>query len=295
VERLGAEPVEGDITERDAWDRAARGVRAVVHAAALVAPRETYERFAAVNLHGTELAVAAARAAGAALVHISSVAVYGRIGQLPGVEGRIDEDAPLQPLIAQDFYARTKRAAEAVVRDGASDGFPAVALRPDVIYGERDRLFTPKVIRLLRLGVAPLVGSGRNHLACVYAGNVAGAVLAALDAPAAGFRAYNVTADAPPPLDQREFVAAFAAALGRRTVRAPVPVPLARLAMQAATVALRVWTPRAYAGLGRSAISFLTADNRYSSERARVELGWRPRFGTREAIARTVGWYRAAG
>src|SRR5206468_3884743 len=100
-------------------------------------------------------------------------------------------------------------------------------LRPTVIYGERDRWFTPRVIRAARLRVVPQIGPGTNRLSCVYAGNVAAAAVAALDAPLAGFRPYNVTNDGPPALSQREFFAAFAAALGRRYWSIPIPTALA--------------------------------------------------------------------
>ena len=82
-------------------------------------------------------------------------------------------------------------------------------LRPTVIYGERDRLFTPRVIRAMRLPLVPRIGPGTNRLSCVYAGNVAAAAVAALDAPLQGFRAYNVTGDGPPALSQRDRASAL--------------------------------------------------------------------------------------
>src|SRR2546426_617486 len=125
--------------------------------------------------------------------------------------------------------------AEAVVGEAARDGLSAVALRPSVVYGERDRLFTPRVLRVVRLGVVPRIGPGTNHLSCVYAGNVAAAAVAALDAPVSGFRAYNVTSDAPPALTQHQFLTAFAAALGVRPVTNPIPAGLARTVMTVLT------------------------------------------------------------
>jgi nucleoside-diphosphate-sugar epimerase len=295
VTRLGAEPVAGDVTDPEAWRRAARGARAIIHAAALVSPRDPYERFVTVNVDATRLAARAARAEGARLVHISSVAVYGRTAAVAvgGGRGRVTETFAFQPLHERDFYARTKRLAEDLVQEEAArEGLNVIVLRPNVIYGERDRLFTPKVIRVTRFGIVPLVGPGATHLACVYAGNVAAAVLAAVDAPGGGFRAYNVTEDAPPALDQREFISAFGDALGVRVRRVPISPALARAGVGVWTAWLRLRDPSRYAGLGRAAVSFLMTDNPYVCDRARAELGWRPPFGTREAIARTVAWYR---
>lgn len=282
VERLGAVAVPGDVTDGAAWRVAARGVRAVVHAAALVQRRATWERYVAVNVDATRHAVEVARASRVQLVHISSVAVYGGSGAYSRVAERRTEDYPFQPIADHDFYARSKRMAEIVVRDAAADGsLAAVALRPNVIYGERDRQFTPRVVRVVQLGFVPQIGPGTNHLSCVYAGNVAAAVLAVLDAPAAGFRTYNVTSDAPPALTQREFIAAFAEVLGGRLRTIPIPVGLAHLLMG-------LWLARR---LARAAVSFVTGDNPYVDDRARAELGWRPPLAARDAIHRTARWF----
>lgn len=293
VARLGAEPVVGDVTDGTAWRHAARDVRAIVHAAALVGQRDSYDRFYAVNVEAVRLAVEAARASGALLVHLSSVAVYGRaLGDAtPGAA--VTEESPFRPLSPDDFYARTKRLADELVRaEAGRGGLDAVVLRPDVVYGERDRLFTPKLIGVVRWGMVPVVGTGRNQLACVYVGNVASAVLAALDHPREGFHAYNVTEDAPPALNQHEFLTTFAEALGLRPRLVRVPPQVARLGARVWILGRWLRNPRGYAGIGRSAVAFLTNDNPYSIARARAELEWEPPWTTKAAVTRTVRWYR---
>jgi nucleoside-diphosphate-sugar epimerase len=279
VAALGAEPVLGDVTDAAAWRRAAPGVRGIVHAAALVQQRVPLAEFQRVNVGGTTLAVTAAESAGARLVHISSVAVYGGTGAYGRAREPRDESYPFQPLAPEDRYARTKRESEEVVRAAAAAGrVAAVAIRPNVVYGERDRLFTPRVLTAVRMGLVPGVGTGTNHLSCVYAGNVAAATVAALRATTTGFRAYNVTRDSPPALSQRDFVAAFARALGRRIYRVRIPAWL----MQAVLAA------QGGRRLARAAISFLTGENPFVAERIHHDLGWNPPFGTVQAIERTV-------
>src|SRR5205823_15074259 len=138
VLRLGADAVVGDVTDPAAWRAAARGVRAIVHAAAIVQRRASWEQYVAVNVEATRLAVAAARAEPARLVHISSVAVYAGSAAYPATPERRDEDFPFLPIAAPDFYARSKRMAEDVVRDAATErDLDVTAVRPTVIYGER--------------------------------------------------------------------------------------------------------------------------------------------------------------
>lgn len=290
VEGFGAEAVVGDVTDAAAWERAARGVQAIVHAAALVVTRDSFDEFTRVNVGGTRLAIEAARRTGARLIHVSSVAVYGRTEVYAAGKDGVTEDYPFQRLPATDFYARTKRAAEQLVQDEVTrGGLSAIAIRPNVIYGERDRLFTRRLVANLKRGLLPQIGPGTNHLSCVYAGNVASAILAVIDAPAQrGFRAYNVTRDAPPLLAQREFFATFAAATGRRPRFIGVPVGLVRFGITMWSTLLRVLLPGRYAGLGGAAIAFIIGENPYSTDRIRAELGWTPPFDTRTAIARSV-------
>ena len=290
VEALGAEAVVGDVTDAVTWQRASNGVRAIVHAAALVTTPASFEEFTRVNVGGTRLALDAARRAGARLIHISSVAVYGRTEVYAAGESGVTESYPFQPLPASDFYARTKRAAEQLVQqEGAKGGLAPIAIRPNVIYGERDRLFTSRVIAILRRGLLPQIGPGTNHLSCVYVGNVVSAVLAILDGPAQHrFQAYNVTRDASPRLAQREFFDTFAQTLGVRPRFIPVPPAVARAGVVFWTGLLRLVRPGRYAGVGGSAISFLLGENPYPIDKIRSELGWTPPFDTRTAIQRAA-------
>jgi nucleoside-diphosphate-sugar epimerase len=283
VRELGAEPVEGDVTDPEAWHRAAGGgVDAIVHAAAIVQrPGASLTEYEAVNVGATRRAVEAARAARARLVHVSSVAVVGGSSDYSPRPERRTEDAPFRPLAPDDFYARTKRAAEEVVRAAAERGeITAVAVRPNVVYGERDRLFTPRLVRAVRARLVPLIGPGTNHLPCVYAGNLAAAIVAALDghAPRSGFRAYHITADAAPALEARQFLEAVAEACGVRAHFVRLPIPVAR-------VAIGLWSgPR----LGRAALAFLIGENPYPVDRALTELAWTPAVTARAALQRTV-------
>lgn len=290
VESFGADAVVGDVTDPASWQQASAGVRAIIHAAALVASHESFDEYMRVNVGGTRLALETARRTGARLIHISSVAVYGRRAVFEAGARGVTEDYPLQPLPERDFYARSKRATEQLLQHEAARGdVSVIAIRPNVIYGERDLLFTQRLIGNLKRRFLPQIGPGTNHLSCIYAGNVAAAVLAALDAPAKpGFRAYNVTRDAPPLLTQREFFLTFAEALRVKPLRIPVPVLVIRIGVRAWSLLLRGLMPGRYTALGNAAMSFILGENPYSTERIERELAWSPSIDTRTAIMRSV-------
>ena len=283
VQSLGAAVVTGDVADGESWRRAAAGgVTGIVHAAATVGPGAAEPAYA-VNARGTRLAVETARAARVHLVHVSSVSVYSGSADYRQVLEQRTEETPFQPIDPADHYARSKRESEQVIRDLADTGAlgaGVTVIRPDVIYGERDRLFAPRVYRSIRARILPLVGPGTNHLPCVYAGNVASAIVAALQRPHAGFRAYNVTRHAGGPLTVREFMQAFADAAGVRIRVLRLPVSLARWL-------LMIWSgPR----LARAALSFMTGEDPYVTDRIERELAWRPAVDARTAIGRTVRW-----
>ena len=284
MRELGANPVVGTIEDPRTWESLA-GADGVIHVAALVAARTSWPTFFKINVEGTRLAAQAARRMGARLVHVSSVAVYGRqaMDEAPGSR---NERSPLGPLEEHDYYARSKRLAEEAVRAEVALGLEAVMLRPCVVYGEGDRLFLPKLAAVARRGWLPTVGTGDRPMALVHAESVAEAAIRALTTPGASSRIYNVANDGD--ITAREFVEALAEGLGRpvRTVRVPEEAALA--AARGLQAVLRMFGPGLYPGTLTSAVNFWRGGNPYTSERAREELGWRPAVDHRGMIAAAV-------
>ncbi len=287
VKRLGARALDGGVEDEAAW-RATEPVDAIVHSAALVTTPTDWATYEQVNVEGARQAVRATARANAQLIHISSVAVYGRQPSA-GSGGAVDEDAPFGAIAETDYYARSKRLAEEVVwHESERLGVAAVALRPCVIYGERDRLLMGPVLRATRFGFAPLVGSGENRLAMIYVGNVVDALMAALDRPTVT-GAFNTTNDGG--FTQREFYGIISSASGRRLRLVRVPPRVAVAVGRAWHVAAHLLHPGRYRGVGASSAHFLARDNPYTSAKAVRQLGWVPTTEPREALHRTVRWF----
>lgn len=290
LEAIGCELVPGDLLDGELqFDELVVGCDALVHAAAVIYTDLPWPRVRELNVEGTaKLFRAASRAGIRRAVHISSVAVYG------DREGPIDEGTSLDvPLRPSERYARSKRESERVVAETAPAADMKVAvLRPSAIYGEHDRLFTPKVARSLRLPFQPLPGGGRTTIPAIYAGNLAHAVLAGLRGPVpVGVRAYNVAEDHP--LSQRELYAGLGAALDRRLRPVPIPGALATAAARLGEC-LGVKIPGAEELSLRRVVRLALRPNPYRSVRIREELGWSPPFSLEEALERTGRWLARA-
>lgn len=278
VAARGATPVPGDITDPATWDRV-QGVQAIVHAAALIASDAGWPAYERANVEATRLAARRARVLGVPLVHISSVAVYDH-GPLGAAPGSVGEDHPTGSRTTGQYYARSKRLAEDVVREEMTRGLRAVLLRPCVVYGDGDRLFLPNVVRRARHGYFPVVGGGTRPLALVHARNVAAAVAAVLTHPAAPGNTYNVTNDGD--VTGRDLLGALAEGLGHPVRSIPIPFLPAMFAAGAADL-FRGLAGRSFPGL-TAAVRFLRGGNPYSSHRLAAELGWQPVVGHRSAL-----------
>jgi 2-alkyl-3-oxoalkanoate reductase len=284
----GARVVIGDLL--DAPERLAepmRGCDAVVHAGAALYGADP-RAFEAINVGGTERVLVAAALAGASrAVHVSSIAVYGGAA----ADGRplTEERWRDRDVGRQKWYPYTKRRSEELAWSLHEQGLVRLTtVRPGVIYGERDRLATPWLIRAARLRVLPVPRGGRTLLPLVYAGNVAAAVLAALAQPRSIGRAYNLSDGEP--VTARRALQTLARELGRRLWIVPVPATPLMAAARVGDLALRLLPGREVVSLTRGLTRF-TVDNPYDSSRARRELGWTGLVTHEEALARTVRWW----
>jgi nucleoside-diphosphate-sugar epimerase len=282
------EVVTGDILDEASFRRAASGCNTVFHCAAAINAR-SWDESRAANIDGTRNAIAAAEGARARLLLVSSVAVYGpsaKYGVIKPGE-KTDERTELVPLLERAWYARSKRESEAMVLEAHKQGRVwATAIRPDVIYGRRDRQFVPRIARLMKYRVIPMLNEGRSTLAVVHAANVADGAILAATSDRAGGNVYNLTNDFDTTF--RQFFELAGQGLGRAPLLVNVPVAAIRGFLKFARPTVRALTGGRLNLVSASTIDFIAADNPYSSERARRDLGWapvvRPEVGVPEAF-----------
>lgn len=140
-------------------------------------------------------------------VQLSSLARYGDVP-----EGTVDESTRL-PLDGIPQHVEVCRRWEAAYRDVTAEIHRRVLLRPGIAIGGLDDPATAQLIRLVRLGLGGTVGSGSQWVSWIAAEDLFAVMLRALDHDSMG-GIYNVTA--PTPVTNRELMAAYRRALGRR-------------------------------------------------------------------------------
>jgi len=287
---IGVEQAVGDVLEPSSFASAARGCDTIFHTAAAITDSGGWETYRRLNVDGTRAAIDAAASAGARLLHLSSVAVYGPEGRYSAGGKKTDEDSPFATLPEGAYYARSKRESEQLVLAAHASGkIWATAVRPTVIYGRRDRQFVPRAARLLQRGFAPLIGGGTSTLSLVHAGNVADGAILAARSEIAGGRVYNLAHDFD--VTVRDCFLLGARGLGRSVRFIPIPLSLANVAVRAFKAFTRLFSGGRWSAVSNASIRMLTKDNPFTSERARHELGWSPRVRPEEGIPDAFRWW----
>jgi nucleoside-diphosphate-sugar epimerase len=203
AEALGAlgahvRPVIGDLRDDAELDRlfaGAAGTVDVIHTAGVIHPTRVAEFFE-VNTAGTRAMLA--RAGGGAVrrfVHVSSNSPFG-VNAHP--DDRFRNEEPYNPYYG---YGRSKMEAELAVLDAVGAGLDAVIVRPPWFYGPHQPPRQTAFFTMVRKGLFPVFGGGRQARSMVYVDNlVQGVVLAELVATPPGHgwwiadrRPYTVT------------------------------------------------------------------------------------------------------
>ena len=151
-----------------------------------------------------------------------------------------------------------------------SHGIEWVILRPTLIYGLGRDINISEIARFIRrFGFFPVFGRAQGLRQPVHAFDVAAACVAALQAPDAANRAYNLSGGET--LAYREMVARVFAALGRRTCLLTVPLWAFRLA-----VAVLRRLPR-YRLWSSAMAERMNRDLVFDHTEAARDLGFKPR------------------
>jgi nucleoside-diphosphate-sugar epimerase len=202
----------------------------------------------------------------------------------------VREDTPCEPRSPHEIAKHeSEREAEAWC---ATHGVPLAILRPAQVYGPGDVASEiPAMLRLVRLGVFPIFGTGENLMVpLVHVSDVVELAVRALHLPFEGTRRFGLTGRQ---YSVAETVSIFAAAVGRRSGSLRIPKPLACTAT--AGLESLFGLAGAQPPLSRVRIDNMTAQRVYDSSATQRELGFVPARDLAEGIRETYAWYQATG
>jgi nucleoside-diphosphate-sugar epimerase len=282
----GATLLTGSVTEAADVSRAMAGCELVYHLASpfgdIMQPDAVYWD---IEVNGTRNVLeAAARLGVRRVVHCSTQGVHGIIEDPPG-----DEESPLAP---RDYYCYSKVEGEKVVQEYLARGMDIVVVRPTSVYGPGDIRGWLKLYQMVARGWFLMIGSGRTMNHPVYVENLVDLFELVADNPVAKGRVYLAGDEEPVTLN--DLVRGVAQALGTevRIIR----FPSYQVAWYGAAIfetvskTLGIRPP-----VFRRRLSWFKTNRAFRIDRAKKELGYQPRIGLQEGLARTAYWYRTAG
>ena len=193
--------VQANVRHPSSVEAAARGADVVINLVGILFERGR-QKFDAVQSSGAETVARAAAAVGARMIHVSAIGA--------------DERAASQ-------YARSKADGEKRVLSAAPS---AVILRPSVLFGPEDDFFN-KFAAIARFSpFLPLVGGGHTRFQPVFAGDVASAIVAAIDDRAREGQVYEL--GGPEVRSFKELMQFMLTTIQRRRLLVPIPFAIAK-------------------------------------------------------------------
>jgi uncharacterized protein YbjT (DUF2867 family) len=193
--------VQANVRNPNSVEAAARDSDVVINLVGILCERGR-QKFDAVQSSGAETVARAAAAVGARMIHVSAIGA--------------DERAASQ-------YARSKAIGEARVLSAAPS---AIILRPSVLFGPEDDFFN-KFAAIARFSpFLPLVGGGHTRFQPVFAGDVASAIVAAIEDRAREGQVYEI--GGPQVRSFKELMQFMLATIQRQRLLIPIPFAVAK-------------------------------------------------------------------
>ncbi|MGI5863532.1 MAG: NAD-dependent epimerase/dehydratase family protein [Myxococcales bacterium] len=281
LEGLDFELVEGDVTSPPSLERAVEGMDVAFHLAG-IRRAPSREEFFRVNAEGTRHLCEAMVAAGnqPRLVLVSSLAAVGPSRDFP------DESAPLRPV---DWYGESKAEAERVASAFAGQ-VPVAIARPSRILGPGDKenlVFFKMALKGLRVSVS----GGPRPMSTIDVDDVVDGLVLLAERPEAPGEAFFFSRDTTTLEGLQDEVLRV---LGRRAFTVRIP----QSALSALASAADVFSQRTGRRLPlnrKLAQQLLAPGWTCSTAKARERLGFAPRIGIAESVARSARWYLESG
>lgn len=267
VEKLGAIPINGDLTSIETMSNGMLGCQAIFHSAAHVGSWGKYEDFYKDNVVGTENVLATAlKAKVPKFVHVGTEAVL--VGGEPIINATENRPKPTKPM---GLYPITKGIAEDRVIAANSASLTTVVVRPRFIWGKDDTTVLPRIVKAVRDGQFSWIEGGKYLTSTCHVTNVCEGMLLAAEKGRGG-EIYFLTDGKP--IELREFFTAMLKTQGLEPGNRSIPRWLAEIIAFLMESAWQIFKLKAEPPLTRTALKLMGEEVTVDDSKARRELGY---------------------
>ena len=271
------ELVQADVRDIKAMQKAVSGSKVVFHlASAHLSVTLSDQVYWDVNVEATQKLIEIAHQVGVSrFIHCSSVGVYGEIKNPPA-----DEESPCNPDL---IYEETKLAGEqAVLEYYRKTGFPTVVVRPVWVYGPGCHR-TEKLIRSIKKGRFIIIGNGETMRHCIYIDDMIASFNLCAQVKEAVGEIFIVGDDSA--ITINNLVGHIATVVNVSQVNWRIPLfvmkPIAFIIEKLFTAVGK--EPM----ISRRTLKFFTNNTSFNVRKAKIMLGFNPKYGLQEGFSKT--------
>lgn len=284
--------IKGNLSDAEKLWEGVDGVDYVYHVAGVTRARD-WNTFVQGNVRSTLNVLGAVRTANPGIRKVLITSSLAAVGRCAG--GVADEQTPLNPI---SMYGRSKAEMEqALTVPGTDeapylDTLPIVVVRPPSVYGPRESDIY-QAIKAANRGVFAVLGDGNQpDLSLVHARDLVKGMVDAAESPLTTGRTFFLGSEKY--YSWNEIRDVVVAALGRRVISIPVPLPLVSVVGAASELFGRL--TGTYPPLNREkAREIRGACKMCSIKEAAHTFGYSQQIPLEEGMRETIDWYRKEG
>lgn len=285
IKDLDVTTIYGDITDKGALHEPVKEVSNIYHLAATTGKTLSASDIDKINNEGTKNLVDVCLDSGTKIkrfLFTSSIAAVGETGE----SGYFNEESTPNP---RSHYGKSKLAAEKYLRENG-DKLPFTIIRLPLVYGPRNFHDIHTLFKLANKGLRLVLSNASTSVGFVN-DMVKGMILAAENPAAAGQTYFLGEEEA---YSHPELTRHVADGVGRKTIKIRIPYFIQYIiAIFAEAVgALKGTRPLVQR---RSLRDFLTANWRFSMEKAKEELNFKVEYPLPRGAKITADWYKKNG
>lgn len=281
LQELGAEIVEGNITKTESLEGVANGIETVFHIVGIVHTRFFRVRdFFKINTAGTKnMLECAIRAGVKRFVYVSSNSPAGCNYKRDVL---MNEYTPPRPYMT---YGKSKAQAEKAVNEAFIKGeLETVILRPCWFYGPGQPPRQTRLMKMIKNGNAPLFGDGSNLRSMTYIDSLCDALILAGEKEAARGETYWIADEKP--YTTLEIYQAIAELLDVKLKTLNIPGFVSDIATMADWTLQKLHMYQTETHV----VGELNKNIACSIEKAKKDLGYKPKIDLREGMRRSIEW-----
>ena len=289
LNKYNVDIVIGDVTEPESLSGISDGIDYVIHLAAMghvsAVTDESYKQFVRIDEAGTGNLISEFKNSPTLkrFVHFSSTAAMGPVG-IPV----LNEESIPNPVTP---YQKSKRRSEELVLNAVdSSGFPALIVRPCMIYGIGGYGEFYKFCRLMRKGIFPKVGIGKNLTPLVHVSDVVQGAILAMEKGKKG-QTYIIASDSSIKMDDLHRL--IMKAVGKWAPYIYIPSGLALFGSKVGEYIFTLLGKEPIATYNN--IKSTVTDRTFDIKKAKNELGYTVKMPFDKGINETVSWYKTQG